>query len=167
MERPGMIPSAPESAGYDGVLIEIRSGRGGEDAEVFAAELLQMYRGYAQSQSWETETLLREGSGDRRVKVALLKVIGEGAYKRLRHETGRHRVQRVPESERWGRIHTSTASVVVMPVPDEWSRAEVIRTYNFPDDEARDHPHKVKVSGARRVLGGELGLILDKLEDSG
>ena len=149
---------------YSGVLIEIRAGSGGEDAEVFAAELLQMYQNFSHDQGWSTEIVLRQGSGDHSLKLAMLKVVGESAYLKLKSETGMHRVQRVPASDRRGRILTSTASVVVMPLPGESLQLEKIRTYNFPEDEARDHRHKVKVSGVRGILGGKLDLILDKLQ---
>jgi len=149
---------------YSGVLIEIRAGSGGEDAEVFAAELLQMYRNFSHDQGWSTEIVLRQDSGDHRLKQAMLKVVGEGTYLKLNNETGRHRVQRVPASERRGRIHTSVASVVVMPLPGESLQLEKIRTYNFPEDEARDHRRKVKVGGVRDILGGKLDLILDHMQ---
>jgi peptide chain release factor 1 len=96
--------------------------------------------------------------------MALLKVVGEGAYAKLKNETGVHRVQRVPASYPQGRIHTSAASVLVMPLPVESLQQEKIRTYNFPDDEVRDHRHRVNVSGVRRVLDGNLDLLISEFQ---
>jgi protein subunit release factor A len=147
-------------------LIEIRVGSGGEDAEAFVADLLQMYSTFAQNQGWSTEIVMQQRTDDQHLKLVLLKVVGEGAYPKLKYETGRHRVQRVPKSEGQGRVHTSFASVVVMPIPGELFRLEVIRTYNFPEDEARDHRHKVKVGEVRRIISGDLDLLLSKLPDN-
>jgi peptide chain release factor 1 len=151
---------------FEGALIEISVGAGGADAVAFVADLLHMYRSYSENQGWRTEIMLQRETDNQGLKRALLRVIGEDTYPKLKHETGTQRVQRVPGSEKQGRIHTSTASVVVMPIPAERFRLEKIRTYNFPDDEVRDHRHKVKVGDVRRVLGGDVDSVLSKLPDN-
>ena len=148
-------------------LIEIRADRGGHDAEAFVSDLLHMYRNFSKHQGWRTEIVGQQETDGQHIKLVLLRVVGEGAYPKFKYETGRHRVQRVPKSEGQGRVHTSTAFVVVMPTPGERFRREVIRTYNFPEDEARDHRQKVKVAEVRRILSGELDLILSNLPDNG
>jgi len=148
---------------YADVLIEIRAGSGDQDAELFVGDLLEMYRNYSQNQEWTTEIIMQQGADGEHPKLVLLRVIGEGAYSALRHETGIHRVQRARDSEGQGMIKTSTASVVIMPIPGDHVRSEKIRTYDFPSDEARDHRYKVKVRGARRILSGELDLVLREL----
>ena len=148
---------------YAGVLIEIRAGRGDEDAELFVGDLLEMYKNFSQNQGWSTEIVVQQGAEGGHPRLVLLRVAGEGAYPALRYETGIHRVQKVADLEGQGLVKTSTASVVVMPVPGDGVRSEKIRTYNLQDDEARDYRHKVKVKGARRILNGELDLILREL----
>ena len=101
------------------VIIEIRAGVGGEEGALFAAELARMYTHYADSRGWKTEELdsnLTELGG---VKEMSLMITGQGAYSRLKYESGAHRVQRVPETESGGRIHTSAATVAVMPEVDD------------------------------------------------
>ena len=101
------------------VIIEIRAGTGGEEAALFAAELARMYTHYADARGWKTEELdanLTELGG---VKDLSMMISGQGAYSRLKFESGAHRVQRVPETESGGRIHTSAATVAVMPEVDD------------------------------------------------
>ncbi len=101
------------------VILEIRAGTGGEEAALFAAELTRMYSHYADARGWKAETLdenLTELGG---VKELSLRIEGQGAYSRLKFESGAHRVQRVPETESGGRIHTSAATVAVMPEVDD------------------------------------------------
>ncbi len=101
------------------VIVEIRAGTGGEEAALFAAELKRMYTHYADLRGWKTEELdanLTELGG---VKELSMMISGQGAYSRLKFESGAHRVQRVPETESGGRIHTSAATVAVMPEVDD------------------------------------------------
>jgi protein subunit release factor A len=163
MSVPRTAVGALEPEYYSGALIEIRAGGGDQDAKLFVGDLLEMYRNYSQNQGWSTEIIMRQGTDEEHPKLVLLRVIGEGAYLALKHETGIHRVERAHDSEGRGMIKTSTASVVTMPIPGETLRAEKIRSYSFPDDEARDHRYKVKVKGVRRVLNGELDLVLREL----
>ena len=101
------------------VIMEIRAGAGGEEAALFAAELLRMYLRYAERHRFGREVMSLNETGIGGVKEAIVEIHGEGAYSRLKFEGGVHRVQRVPETESSGRIHTSTATVIVMPEADE------------------------------------------------
>ncbi len=101
------------------VIIEIRAGAGGEEAALFASELLRMYARYADRHRFNAEVMSLQETGIGGVKEAIVEVRGEGAYSRLKFEGGTHRVQRIPATESSGRIHTSTATVVVMPEADE------------------------------------------------
>ena len=101
------------------VIMEIRAGAGGEEAALFAAELLRMYLRYAERHRFGREVMSLNDTGIGGVKEAIVEIQGEGAYSRLKFEGGVHRVQRVPETESSGRIHTSTATVIVMPEADD------------------------------------------------
>ena len=97
------------------VLIEIRAGAGGDEAGIFAADLLRLYGRYAENRRWKTSMVGENRTGVGGYKEAILSVKGKGAFSRLKFESGVHRVQRVPVTESQGRIHTSTATVAVMP----------------------------------------------------
>jgi peptide chain release factor 1 len=101
------------------VILEIRAGAGGEEAALFAAELLRLYLRYAAGHRFATEVMSLNETGIDGIKEAIVQVRGDGAYSRLKFEGGVHRVQRIPATESSGRIHTSTATVVVMPEADE------------------------------------------------
>ncbi len=101
------------------VIVEIRAGAGGDEAALFAAEIYRMYVHYAEGRRWKVETMEAEEIGIGGMKSVTFMVTGQGAYSVLKYESGVHRVQRVPETESGGRIHTSTISVAVMPEVDE------------------------------------------------
>ena len=101
------------------VILEVRAGAGGEEAALFASEVLRMYLRYAGRHRFGTEVLSLNETGIDGVKEAIVQVRGDGAYSRLKFEGGVHRVQRIPATESSGRIHTSTATVIVMPEADE------------------------------------------------
>jgi peptide chain release factor 1 len=101
------------------VIVEIRAGAGGEEAALFASELLRMYTRYAQEHKFGTDLMSLNETGIGGIKEAILEVAGDGAYSRLKFEGGVHRVQRVPSTESSGRIHTSTATVIVLPEVDD------------------------------------------------
>ena len=101
------------------VIVEIRAGAGGDEAALFAAEIYRMYVHYAESRRWKVETVEAEEIGIGGMKSVTFIVDGQGAYSVLKYESGVHRVQRVPETESGGRIHTSTISVAVMPEIDD------------------------------------------------
>ena len=101
------------------VILEIRAGAGGDEAALFAAELLRMYLHYADRHKFKREVISLSETGTAGVKEAIVEINADGAYSRLKFEGGVHRVQRIPATESSGRIHTSTATVVVMPEADE------------------------------------------------
>ena len=101
------------------VIVEIRAGAGGDEAALFAAELFRMYTHYAEARRWKVEVVNSDETGIGGMKEVEFMVTGQGAYSVLKYESGVHRVQRVPETESGGRIHTSTASVAVMPEEEE------------------------------------------------
>ena len=100
-------------------IFEIRAGTGGDEAALFAADLVRMYERYCQRQGWKVELLQRSDGALGGIKEAVFKVRGDGAFGRLRRESGVHRVQRVPATEAQGRIHTSAATVAVLPEAEE------------------------------------------------
>jgi len=101
------------------VIMEIRAGTGGEEAALFAAALYRMYSRYAERHAWQTELITANETGIGGLREVIFEVSGQGAYSRLKFEGGVHRVQRVPETESSGRIHTSTATVAVLAEADE------------------------------------------------
>jgi peptide chain release factor 1 len=101
------------------VIVEVRAGAGGDEAALFAGDLLRMYLRYAERHGYRSEVMSLNGTGIGGVKEAIVEIDGDGAYSRLKFEGGVHRVQRVPVTEASGRIHTSTATVVVMPEAEE------------------------------------------------
>ena len=101
------------------VIVEIRAGAGGDEAALFASEIYRMYVKFAESQNWKTEMLSLNENGIGGFKEVTFMITGRGAYSKLKYESGVHRVQRVPETESGGRIHTSTATVAVMPEAEE------------------------------------------------
>ena len=112
-----LLPKDPNDE--KNVVVEIRAGAGGDEAALFAAEVYRMYVHYAESCHWKIETLEIEEIGIGGMKSVNFMVSGQGAYSRLKFESGVHRVQRVPETESQGRIHTSTITVAVMPEAEE------------------------------------------------
>jgi peptide chain release factor 1 len=112
-----LVPKDPNDE--KDVLVEIRAGTGGQEAALFAGDLLEMYRRYAERRRWKTEALSSSPSEIGGFKEVVLEVRGKGAYSRLKHESGVHRVQRIPVTESGGRIHTSTATVAVLPEAEE------------------------------------------------
>lgn len=101
------------------VILEIRAGTGGDEAALFGADLLRMYTMYAENHGWKTELMEANDTGIGGIKEAVMLIKGKGAYSRLKYESGAHRVQRVPETESSGRIHTSAATVAVLPEVDD------------------------------------------------
>src|ERR1700723_2133011 len=101
------------------VLVEIRAGTGGDEASLFAGELFRMYSRYAESQGWKSEVLESSASSIGGVKVIVAAIQGNKVYSKLKYESGVHRVQRVPATEQQGRIHTSAATVAVLPEADD------------------------------------------------
>jgi peptide chain release factor 1 len=115
--KAALLPRDPNDA--KDIIIEIRAGTGGTEAAIFAADLFRMYSRYAQGKGWKTDILSMSESGIGGFKEVIFEVRGRGAYSRLKYERGVHRVQRVPVTEASGRIHTSTATVAVLPKAEE------------------------------------------------
>ncbi len=113
----GVLPSDP--ADSRNTIIEIRAGAGGTESALFAADLYRMYTRYAEGRGWKVETLDSSASDLRGLKEVIFGVAGADVYKRLKYESGVHRVQRVPATEAQGRVHTSTATVAVLPEAEE------------------------------------------------
>lgn len=113
-----ILAGEDKDSGRD-VILEVRQGTGGDEAGLFAADLYRMYSMYAAKKGWSVEPMAASSSGAGGVKEVIFSVKGRDAYKRLKFESGVHRVQRVPATEAQGRIHTSTASVVVLVEPEE------------------------------------------------
>lgn len=98
------------------LILEVRGGAGGDEASIFAADLARMYRRYAEKKGWQFSVVDFSASGARGYKTFVAEIAGQGCYDELKQESGVHRVQRVPETERQGRVHTSTASVAILPI---------------------------------------------------
>ena len=112
-----LLPKDPHDS--KNVIVEIRAGAGGDEAALFAAEIYRMYVKYAESHRWKTEMISLNENGIGGFKEVTFMIQGNGAYSRLKYESGVHRVQRVPETESGGRIHTSTCTVAIMPEAEE------------------------------------------------
>ena len=109
----------PDPNDYKNIYFEIRPGAGGDESAIFAAELLRVYQRYADARGWKTEILEYTPTGMKGCKYASMFIKGDGAYSWLRDEAGTHRVQRVPDTEASGRVHTSTVTVAIMPEAEE------------------------------------------------
>lgn len=112
-----LIPKDPND--HKNVIVEIRAGAGGDEAGLFAGDLFRMYTRYAERQGWKTELMNSNEQGIGGFKEVIFLIKGKGAYSRLKYESGVHRVQRVPTTEAGGRIHTSTATVAVLPEAED------------------------------------------------
>ena len=112
-----LVPKDPNDE--KNVLLEIRAGTGGDEAALFAADLFRMYSRFAERQRWKLEIMSSSENGVGGLKEVIASIEGRGAYSRLKYESGVHRVQRVPATEASGRIHTSTATVAVLPEAEE------------------------------------------------
>jgi peptide chain release factor 1 len=115
--RGALLPRDPNDE--KDVIVEIRAAAGGEEAALFARDLFRMYTRYAEQQGWKVNVLSMNETGLGGIKEVIFEVSGYGAYSRLKYESGVHRVQRIPVTESSGRIHTSTATVIVLPKPEE------------------------------------------------
>lgn len=118
-----MLPKDPNDS--RNIFLEVRAGTGGDEAAIFAGDLLRMYLRYAERQGWRVEILSEHAGEHGGYKEAIARVEGANVYGRLKFESGAHRVQRVPETESQGRVHTSACTVVVLPEPDEQAAIEI------------------------------------------
>ncbi len=118
-----LLPKDPNDE--KNVFLEIRAGTGGDEAAIFSGDLFRMYSKFAETQKWKIE-ILNENSGDHGgYKEIITRVVGQGVYSKLKFESGVHRVQRVPDTESQGRVHTSACTVAVMPEADEMEEVEI------------------------------------------
>ena len=154
-----LLPKDP--ADNKDVIVEIRAGAGGEEAALFAADLFRMYAHYAQTEGWDVDVISSNETGIGGFKEIIFEIKGKGAYSRLKYERGVHRVQRVPVTEAGGRIHTSTATVAVLP------KAEEIEVDIDPDDlridtfrsQGAGGQHVNKVATAVRITHIPTGIV--------
>jgi peptide chain release factor 1 len=118
-----LLPTDPNDD--SNIFLEIRAGTGGDEAALFAGDLFRMYSRYAENRRWQTEIISESPGEHGGYKEVIVRIIGQGAYSRLKFESGAHRVQRVPETEAQGRIHTSACTVAVMPEVPEVEQIEI------------------------------------------
>lgn len=118
-----LLPKDPNDS--RNIFLEIRAGTGGDEAAIFSGDLFKMYNAYAESRGWKVEVLSSSDGEHGGFKEIITRVEGHGAYSRLKFESGAHRVQRVPETESQGRIHTSACTVAVMPEADEMDEVDI------------------------------------------
>jgi len=137
-----LLPTDPRDA--RNVIMEIRAGAGGDEAGLFGAELFRLYNRFAERQGWKTELLSQHDTGVGGIKEVSFKIKGNGAYSKLKFESGVHRVQRVPVTESQGRIHTSTVTVAVMAEVDE---VEI----DIPENEIKMDVYKSAGAGGQSV----------------
>jgi len=127
------------------IYLEIRAGTGGDEASLFAADLFRMYNNYAENRGWKVEVVSSSQSDVGGYKEIISRIIGKGAYSKLKFESGAHRVQRVPETETQGRIHTSACTVAVMP------EAEAIDDVDINTGDLRIDTYRASGSGGQHV----------------
>jgi peptide chain release factor 1 len=135
----------PDPLDDHNVFLEIRAAAGGDEAALFAGELFRMYAKYAERQGWSVEVLSSSGGEKGGYKEVISRIIGAGAYSRLKYESGAHRVQRVPETEAQGRIHTSTCTVAVLP------EIEAVEEIRINPADIREDPYRSSGAGGQHV----------------
>lgn len=157
-----LLPQDPRDS--SNVFLEIRAGTGGDEAAIFAGDLLRMYMRFAESQKWGTEVLSERLGDHGGYKEVVCRIKGEGVFSRLKFESGAHRVQRVPETESQGRVHTSAATVAILPEVEEIAEIEInpaeIRTDTFRASGAGGQ-HVNKTDSAIRLTHLPTGIVVE------
>ncbi len=160
--RRQLIPKDPHDR--SNIFLEIRAAAGGDEAALFAGDLFRMYAKYAESRGWTVEVLSSSAGEKGGYKEVISRIIGEGAYSRLKYESGAHRVQRVPETEAQGRIHTSTCTVAVLPEVEEIEEVRInpaeIREDTFRASGAGGQ-HVNKTDSAIRLTHLPTGIVVE------